>query len=82
MHKNVEILIGRLATDPNLRERFAADPLGTLRAECLELTEVELAALAGIDAATFRAFSAALDVRLRKASSRQTTNPNDREPLS
>ena len=44
-HRNVETLIGRLATDPVLRRRFAVDSvavLGELREEGYELTGVEL----------------------------------------
>jgi len=70
MHKNVERLLGRLATDSELRRRFAADPEALLRelAESgLEFTEVELAALATTDPEALRWFAAALDARLRKA---------------
>jgi len=68
MHKNVEVLIGRLATDPELQRRFAEHPLLVLVEQRLELTEVEIAALAATDPDAFRALSAALDQRLRKAS--------------
>jgi hypothetical protein len=70
MHKHVEQLLGRLATDPKLRRRFAANPEALLRelAESgLELTEVELEALATTDPEALRSFAAALDARLRKA---------------
>jgi len=70
MHKNVEQLLGRLATDPKLRRRFAANPGALLRelAESgLELTDVELEALASTDPEAIRTFAAALDARLRKA---------------
>jgi hypothetical protein len=70
MHKNVEQLLGRLATDPKLRRRFAANPGALLRelAESgLELTDVELEALASTDPEAIRSFAAALDARLRKA---------------
>jgi hypothetical protein len=67
MHKHVEVLIGRLATDPALQRRFAVDPVEALRNERLELTEIELAALAATDPAALRAFTDALDARLRKA---------------
>lgn len=68
MHRNVEALIGRLATDPELRERFAEQPFAAIRDQRLELTEVEIAALAATDPEAIRALSAALDSRLRKAS--------------
>lgn len=70
MHKHVEQLLGRLATDPKLRRRFAANPLALLRelAESgLELTDIELEALATTDPEAIRSFAAALDARLRKA---------------
>ena len=68
MHKNVEILIGRLATDKSLQNRFSRDAHKTLREQGLELTDVELTALAAIDPNAFRAFTAAVDARLCKAS--------------
>jgi hypothetical protein len=70
MHKHVEQLLGRLATDPKLRRRFAANPGALLRelAESgLELTEIEFEALATTDPEALRAFAAALDARLRRA---------------
>jgi len=67
MHKNVEVLIGRLATDPALQRRFAEQPLQVLAEQRLELSEVEIAALAATDLGALRAFTAALDTRLRKA---------------
>lgn len=70
MHRNVEQLLGRLATDPKLRRRFAANPEALLRelAESgLDLTEVEVEALATTDPEAIRRFAAALDARLRKA---------------
>lgn len=70
MHKNVELLIGRLATDPKLRRRFAANPEALLRELAqsgLELNEIELEALATTDPEAIRRFAAALDARLRKA---------------
>jgi len=71
MHKNVELLLGRLATDPKLRRRFAANPERVLRElaeQGLELTLVELEALAALAPAAIRSFADALDARLRKAS--------------
>jgi len=67
MHKNVEVLIGRLATDPALQRRFAEQPLQVLAEQRLELSEIEIAALLATDPAALRAFSEALDTRLRKA---------------
>ena len=68
MHKNVEILIGRLATSRSLQKRFARNPIETLREQGLELTEVEIAALAAVDPKAFAILTKALDARLRKAS--------------
>ncbi len=79
MHKNVEILIGRLATDPRLRRRFAADPVGVLRElveRGFELTAVEMDALASLDPDAIGAFAGVLDRRLRLAA---TTNTNEGE---
>ncbi len=70
MHKSVETVIGRLATDPELRRRFVASPaavLAELGAGGLELTSVELEALAAIDTAALHAFAGSLDRRLRRA---------------
>lgn len=70
VHKHVEQLLGRLATDPKLRRRFAANPgalLQELAESGLDLTDVELEALATTDPEALRAFAAALDARLRKA---------------
>lgn len=67
MHRNVEVLIGRLATDSALQRRFARQPREALAIQGLELTEVERAALAALDPEALRAFSAALDARLRRA---------------
>jgi len=70
MHTHVEHLIGRLATDPKLRRRFATNPDALLRElveSGLDLNEVALAALALTDPEAIRQFAAALDARLRKA---------------
>jgi hypothetical protein len=69
-HRNVENLIGRLATDPSLRRRFAVDPAGLLRElrdQGYELTQVELEALASTDADALRSFADTLDRRIRRA---------------
>ena len=67
MHRNVELLIGRLATDPEFRRRFTAQPLEALRGEALELTGVEIAAIAATDPDAVAAFAESLDARLRRA---------------
>lgn len=68
--RNVETLIGRLATDPDLRRRFVNDPvrvLHELRDQGFELSAVELEALVAIDAGAVRTFAHALDRRIRRA---------------
>lgn len=70
MHRNVEILLGRLATDGELERRFAAGPralLSELRDAGLELTAIELEAVARTSPEALRAFALSLDRRLRKA---------------
>jgi hypothetical protein len=67
MHKNVEVLIGRLATDEGLLRRFEEQPTAALLDQRLELTEIELAALCAIDPAALRALADALDARIKKA---------------
>jgi hypothetical protein len=69
-HRNVETLIGRLATDPSLRRRFANDATAVLkefREQGYELTLVELEALASTDANAIESFAGALDRRIRRA---------------
>jgi hypothetical protein len=68
MHRHVEVLIGRLATDPRLQRRFARRPNEVLREQGLELTEIEIEALTATDPEAFRTLTAALDARLRRAS--------------
>jgi hypothetical protein len=83
MHKNVEHLLGRLATDPKLRRCFAADPEGVLRelAEAgYELNEIELDALAATRPESLRSFAAALDARLQRAVVADDTQRNDDKP--
>jgi hypothetical protein len=82
MHKNVEIVIGRLATDPRLQDRFAVEPREVLRDQGLELSEVETAALATTDPRAFRALTAALDARLCKAASALDCKPTTTESES
>ena len=68
-HRDVEKLIGRLATDPALRRRFAEDPAAVLdgfREQGYELTAVELEALVSTDADALRALAESLDARLQR----------------
>lgn len=77
-HRNVERLLGRLATDAAVRRDFIRHPvraLEALAAEGYELTSLEIEALAGTDAAALGAFAAALDRRLRKADLETTFSP-------
>jgi hypothetical protein len=70
MQRNVELLLGRLATDPAFRHRFLADPCGVLaelRESGLEITDVERDALAATDAQALHDFAGSLDRRLRRA---------------
>src|SRR5262245_66229487 len=84
MHKHVEVLIGRLATDPGLQARFAKQPFEVLHELRLELSEVEIAALIATDPAAFRAFTASLNPRFRKpprwAEIQPATGKPPREP--
>lgn len=69
--KSVEIVIGKLASDEELRRRFRQDRSATLRAlaqeQGLELTMVEVASLEGADADAFERLAEALDPRVQKA---------------
>jgi hypothetical protein len=68
--RNVERIIGRLVTDEEFRLRFAADPGAVLRdiAGCgLELTRLELQALAAIDPAQIERCAQSIDPRIQKA---------------
>ena len=69
-HRNVETLLGRLATDGLLRRRFLEDPTGVLaqfRDQGIELTDIELKALAATSPDAIREFAASVDRRIQKA---------------
>jgi hypothetical protein len=69
-HRNVETVLGRLATDPLLRRRFSEDPgrvIRELKDQGCELTPVEVEALSRTDADALQSFAVALDRRIRKA---------------
>ena len=69
--RSIEMLVGRLVTDEELRQRFIADPLETLRLaqqQGLELTAAELDALLASRVSLWTSLAAALDERLQKAS--------------
>jgi hypothetical protein len=68
--RNVERVIGRLATDEAFRRRFAADPRATLQEVtgwCGELNACEMEALVGLDSAALSAFAEAIDPRIQKS---------------
>jgi len=78
-HRNVETLIGRLATDAALRRRFEEDRAGVLREfreQGYELSLVELDALASTDARALRALGEGLDRRIRKLD--RESSPHDK----
>lgn len=67
--KNVEIVIGRLATDEALRARFSADPKATLlhlQDAGLDLTPGETEALCGTPIALWSFIATWLHPRLQK----------------
>jgi hypothetical protein len=67
--KSVESVIGRLATDENLRARFIADPAGTLRSlrECgLDLNPAETEALLEMPAESWAVIASGVHPRLQK----------------
>ena len=69
-HRGVEVVLGRLATDEALRQRFkdgAAHTLLELQAQGLELSAVERAALEALDRDALDQFARTLDARLQKA---------------
>jgi hypothetical protein len=79
--KSVEIVLGKLVTDEEVRHRFRAAPLEVLesvrRAGC-DLSAIETAALRSLDPTALERFALSLDPRLQKASLQ--TNPTDRSP--
>jgi hypothetical protein len=68
---NIEVVIGRLSTDEEFRQRFVKDPHGAL-VELLErgthLTPVEIAALVATDSTLWERVAEQIDPRLQKAS--------------
>jgi dienelactone hydrolase len=84
-HRNVETLLGRLLTDPALRRRFAADPtavLAELRDQGLELTAIEIEALASTEPEALGRLAEALDRRLRKARVASDPERKETEPMT
>ena len=67
--RNVELVIGKLATDEDFRRRFAASPeavLAQAAAGGCELTPVERRALIDLEMDACERFAARLDSRLQK----------------
>ena len=67
--RGVERLIGRLVTDEEFRRRFAEDPALALMEAVgcsVELTNLEVQALASIDRALLERLAEALDPRIQK----------------
>lgn len=72
--KSVEVLLGKLITDEELRRRFEIDPVEVfdwMRGAGWELTAVETEALRSLDPAAVERLAGALDPRLQKASLQQ-----------
>ena len=73
--RNVELLIGRLLTDDELRVQFVRDPRDVIDAfmrQGWELTEGEAEALAATDTKTWAELAARIPSRLRRCSLRAT----------
>ena len=71
--RSIEILIGRLLTDEELRRRFVAEPQETIRLlqeRGFELTAAEVEALLASPIELWELLSTAFDPRLQKASLR------------
>lgn len=69
--KSVEIVIGKLASDEELRGAFRRDrvaALRDLRQQGLELSPLESASLVGLDVAALDRLAETLDPRLKKVS--------------
>lgn len=67
--RSVERVIGRLVTDEEYRRRFTEDPVAVLEEMCecgMELTVLEMRALASIDPALVARFADAIDPRIQK----------------
>ena len=77
--RNVELVIGRLVTDEEFRQRFAIDPhrsLYDLVDRGIHLSASEIAALMTIDAHLWPRVAAQIDPRLQKAALRPDGAPD------
>jgi hypothetical protein len=75
VHRNIERLIGRLATDEDFRCAFQRNPQQTLidaAAWGLDLSAVEVEAMLATDQTLWDRIAAELDSRLQKASLKPT----------
>jgi hypothetical protein len=78
--KHVELLIGRLLTDEELRRRFSQAPLETLTAladEGWDLTRGEIEALVQTDVQLWSRVAAKLPSRIQRCSLRTDALPPD-----
>lgn len=81
--RNVERVIGRLVTDEQFRRRFESGPVQALQeiaAAGIELTDVEMRALAGLDARLVSRFADAIDPRLQKICCRAEDRTDESRP--
>src|SRR2546429_5083487 len=75
-HQSVEILIGKLVTDEELREAFEQNPQGVLvwlLRQGLQLSRLEMEALTSIRPSDLGGLADIIDRRLQKASLRRAT---------
>ncbi len=66
--RNVQFIIGRLATNPDFRRSFAREPEAALYELCslgIRLTNIEINALAAIDLEALDQLAEGLDPRIR-----------------
>jgi hypothetical protein len=71
VHRHIELLIGRLATDEDFRRSFQRDPRQTLSEASeggLALSAVEVTALLATDRTLWERIAVELDSRLQKVS--------------
>jgi len=69
--RNVELLIGRLLTDEDMRRRFMRKPGGALEDFCRqgwELSQGEIEALAAMDSTLWSEFASRIPSRLQRCS--------------